>query len=104
MRKTPATAAAAAPNRKQKDLGSALEISTIHQRVRNMMIAKNVDFTLKPHPPPEAALPNGWEERYDSGTDRKFYIDHINKVLPLLKDQLWCLSCACQPCHHTHAS
>ena len=73
----------AAPSvRKPRDLGSALEISTIHQRVRNMMKAKNVDFALKPAPaaPAEAALPKGWEEQVDPGTNRKFYIDHINRV------------------------
>lgn len=45
------------------------------------MKAKNVDFALKQSPSAaESALPKGWEERFDPGTKRKFYIDHINKV------------------------
>ena len=45
------------------------------------MKAKNVDYTLKQRPVVvEADLPDGWEERFDTGTQRKFYIDHINKV------------------------
>ena len=67
--------------RKPRDLGSALEISTIHQRVRNLMKAKNTEFTLPQNPTPTVQpLPKGWEERFDPGTNRKFYIDHINRV------------------------
>lgn len=75
------TASSAPAQRKPRDLGGALEISTIHQRVRNLMKAKNVDFTIKQNPVPhESPLPKGWEERFDPGTQRKFYIDHGNKV------------------------
>lgn len=76
--------AAAAAKRKPAAPASSLEISSIHQRVRNMMKAKNVDaFALKaPTPAPEAApqLPAGWEERTEAGSGRKFYIDHNSKV------------------------
>ena len=70
-------------SKKPRDLGSALEISTIHQRVRNLMKAKNTEFTVPQNPTPTVhPLPKGWEERFDPGTNRKFYIDHINRVSP----------------------
>ena len=73
--------------RKPRDLGSALEISTIHQRVRNLMKAKNTESGLpQTLPPTVQPLPKGWEERFDPGTNRKFYIDHINRVMFLVTD------------------
>ena len=76
--------AVSGPKKKQVPPASSLEISSIHQRVRNMMKAKNVDtFAVKPPvPAPEAApqLPPGWEERTMADTGRKFYIDHNTKV------------------------
>ena len=68
--------------RKQRDLGGALEISSIHRRVRGMMRAKGVQpvGARAPSPPPAAQLPAGWEERTDPASGRSFYIDHNNKV------------------------
>lgn len=81
--KSPSRSSAAPAKKKPRDLGGALEISTIHRRVRNFMKAQGSS-------PPEssaavyARLPPGWEERIDLASGRTFFIDHNTKVSDLI--------------------
>ena len=84
-RQQPSRAKSAARRRGQ-DLGGALAISSIHQRVRNMMKARVDDRFRDVSPPavatagPAGPLPAGWEERQDPSSGRTFFVDHNSKV------------------------
>ena len=78
--------AKSASRKRGQDLGGALAISSIHQRVRNMMKARVDDGFRDASPPavatagPSSPLPQGWEARQDPSSGRTFFIDHNSKV------------------------